>query len=142
MQLYSFGKQNCQKCAVLQVTLSIIHSQHFCIFFLDSSEKEITGEHVVCLLTFICSFFTPQSETLWWIHCQGKTKTNKKNTIEKERPDRERKSSVSPLFGNVNIKKCRLESLISACEVKYSHHIGLEKRFGLATIDYNVPQRT
>ena len=69
MQLNSFGKQNCQKCAVLQVTRSIIHSQHFCIFFLDSlgEKKEIMGVNgfvfvvvvVVYWHSFICSFSTP-----------------------------------------------------------------------------------
>lgn len=37
-----------------------------------------------------------------WTHCQAEPK-QQKHTIERRRPDREKKSSVLPLFGNVNI---------------------------------------
>lgn len=90
-------------------------------------------------------FLTPRSEwkvngtlraahgTLWWDTLSGQTKTK----IEKEIWQGKEIQCVT-LIGECKHKEMSA-SISHFWLLMKSHHIGLEKRFGLATIDYNVP---
>lgn len=77
---------------------------HLCFGFFRT---EMLGS---CLLTFICSFsekgkgVAPACETFWKRANQNNNKKTEHHG-EEMRPDGEKKSSVLPLFGNVNITK-------------------------------------
>lgn len=116
----------------------IIHSPHFCIFFLGFFRKRNYGTTCCCWLTFILLFFSPTLGATGchradcpWRGSLVKTLSGRTETIKHQRPRekeretwRRKKSSVSPLFGNVNIRKCRLSLISDRWSQISSHRIG------------------